>query len=475
MNQINGYNISDPIGGNVGGGGDPIGLGITQGTPDAAAPIGGGGVMPAPAPARVAADMGMQSVGIPDMSVLPPTTLSQKLIQAGMGMIAADRHGVGLGGAMGAGMNAFNQTQLDYNDLMMKRRQQQLQDYQLMGQIADRHNTELAMQRKLQAGVQFKNAYPELAAMYDADPSEATKMVAEYYKTNGKSPLTGEADNSLLSGDEYLKTLDPKRANQIKAIATGKYPLNKRASSYNKDMQDVLAYDPNANEQTIKMRNDAASDYSSKGASGRILTSTATAASHLADLKEAYAALHNGNWNGVNFVKNAYASTHSGDRHIALNKANLAIDTIAPELDRIASGTDPTISGTKSRKDKFNLNDDPASFAASLNEAGSLIKGKTDSLVENYQRLMGQKEAPETLKPFSEKVLGSFKDLGVDLSTVNDRIKPAALVPDAPVAPAALVPSAPANALPSPKTKAEYDALPAGLYVAPDGTTKRKK
>lgn len=464
MNQINGYNISDPIGGNVGGGGDPIGLGITQGTPDAAAPIGGGGVMPAPAPAQVSADMGMQSVGIPDMSVLPPPTLSQKLIQAGMGMIEADRHGVGLGGAMGAGMNAFNQTQLDYNDLMMKRRHQQLQDYQLMGQIADRHNTELAMQRKLQAGVQFKNAYPELAAMYDADPSEATKMVAEYYKTNGKSPLTGEADNSLLSGDEYLKTLDPKRANQIKAIATGKYPLNKRAATYNKDMQDVLQFDPNATEINLEARKSTRKAFTS-GIESRTANSLNTVIGHIGSLHDKIDTLHNGKWQPANYVKNKYKEA-SGDADITNFETNAK--AVADEVVKVWRATGGSVADIEEAQKNLSSSKSPAQLKGALATLVDLLGSKLGSLNEQYKNGMGLLSndrgilTDESLKTLDKFGLASQMGVTTEAPTEKD------------TTPAAVENSGRTAA---PKNKEEYDALPSGaLYTDPHtGTTKRKK
>ncbi len=66
MPDNSGYTMynSDPI--NAGfdsglTGGDPIGLGLTQGMPDATAPIGGGGVTPPPTPQTTAQNMGVDA------------------------------------------------------------------------------------------------------------------------------------------------------------------------------------------------------------------------------------------------------------------------------------------------------------------------------------------------------------------------------------------------------------------------------
>lgn len=499
------------------GGGDPIGMGLTQGLPDAQAPIGGGGVTPPPNPQQVAKNMGVQITGIPDMPVLPPPTMSHKLIAAGLGMIAADRNGIGLGGAMGAGMNAFNDQTLNYNDMLMKRRAQQLADYQLMGQIADRHNTELAMQRKLQAGEQFKKAYPSMASMYDVDPAAAVKTVTDYMTANGMSPMEGaplsggsgvpatptvNADGTVipaaaptmtnpetLTGEDrtnWLKQYSPRRYEDAQMALSGTYPemTPTNRSQYATVMRDATAIDKTFQPANYSVRKKTMEGYGPSGDQGKTITSIGAAAGHLQSAMDNFAKIHNGKSTPLNYVQNFYATAHDSKRGAALNAFKTDITNFAPEMAKIASGNGvASDAGTKEAASPFSENNPNGNIQGSFEASAGVIAKKYGSMMQQYSGTVGKSGPLYKADQFSPETKATFKGLGYDLDKIkqdafngqNAGAPPAAALVPAPEPAGAATPSLVPKGLPAPKTKAEYDALPAGPYIALDGTTKRKK
>lgn len=210
---------------------DPIGAGM-----------GSSGGDPAADPAAVAAQaqaLQQPISGVQTPPLLESPTLSDKLLNLGIGMINADHAGLGLGGSIAYGLKAYSDTIDDYHKKARQARMDSLAEYELMGRIQDRQMTQLAMQRRVAGGDMFKKAYPDLADLYDADPDVATKLAGErlkpkdrkiidqggiqYYADTGekvlpnvvvrKEPFAGNAmdaqvANILLSGDssspEYL-------------------------------------------------------------------------------------------------------------------------------------------------------------------------------------------------------------------------------------------------------------------------------
>lgn len=528
MQQIDGYNVNmnDPIGmSSMQGAGDPIGAGLTTGMPDAMAPIGGGGVTPPPNPAQVAQNMGVQSTGIPEFQpVLPPPTISQKLIAAGNGMVAADRQGLPLGSAMGAGMQAYNQSAMDYNNQAMDTRAKQLAEYELMGRIADRHNTELAMQRKLQAGAAFKQAYPQLAAMYDADPAAATKMVQDYYTNNGMSPLGGATGGSPQPTDtttgaaapsaptdasalpqaapasyaayratlpqdtlSYLNSMPPEVQSKALGYASGNVSLpSPRSPTYPAALAMAQKINPNYNEKTVQEQEKVVNDFNT-GEAAKKVRAMNTSIYHLGTLVPLIDQIHN-NENVPfaqtrNAIGNWYDEQH-GSVPISVfnNHADKLTDELATAYGGSGGGTDAL---RKAQGMSFTDKKGPSQLHANAADTVDLLTGVLKGLQKQYNDGMVPIDKRQPL--LTAESAATLKKLGVDVDGLAGATKPSLDDPEktntkAPVAPASVASPAPAplttggrTSLPSPKTKAEYDALPAGLYLAQDGTTKRKK
>lgn len=513
---------------------DPIGLQsmadpVGMSTPSmATAPIGTG-VMPPPNPAQVAQDLNAPISGVPSMPVLPPPTISQKLIQAGLAMISADQEGMGLGGALGAGMQAYNGQLQGQKEEAAKSRAQQLAEYEIMGRIADRHNTELAMQKKIQAGQKIKAAYPQYADLYDADPEAAIKLISEkvepkskfekvgdtlYKIEDGKDPVPYGAngqplpppdpnavDGSGLSGQAFLDTLNPQRAAQIKAFATGKFPINKRSKTYNQDMQDVLHYDNTADEQTLKVREQAMKEFASSkpGTAGGQIIAANTGIGHGIQLIKLADNLKNKEgFTGatlVNYLKNAQQKSKGNNP--AIGDYNTLLGNFVDETGKFYKPGGDSQAEREQRLDPLKDNNGPTALKDAIKTQIGSYMAKLDELDHAYkQGVDPHAKKYEFLDKNSRKALA---DLGyLDQSELSDEAPSATARPSLPssdVSRTSAPPMAPSSPVPgggildpapaplvagppaTPKTKADFDKLKTGaLFINPkDGQILRKK
>lgn len=466
---------ADPIGMDNSVQVDPIGMGMPQAT----APIGTG-VTPPPDPAATAASLEQPVSGIPAMPVLPAPTTSQKLIAAGLAMIDADQRGVGLGGSLGAGMQAYNGQLTDTSEKALKARHMQLQEYELMGRIADRHNTELTMQRKFTAGQKIKAAYPQFADLYDADPAEALKMIAQKYPNGAPDPTA--PDNSALTGDDYLKTLDPRRAQQIKSWASGQYDLNKRSKTYTQDMQDVLQFDPGATEINLAKRKATAVDFS-KGSAAKDVRQLNTALGHAAKLMSLVDPLHNQDGyvgsNAVNWLKNEYNASKGKDT--ALKDYNSVLHNFVDESAKVYNPSGGTEGERKARTETLSPSGGPDQIKSALREQIGLMTSKLDALDSQYKNGMGTMSqkyeflSPEARKTLIDAGMLDPADAG-DKKLMPSNVVPPSMVPTPQTTPAEVTQPAAPPVNPVTQTQAGGGILdePVAPTAAPAGPTQQQ-
>lgn len=299
------------------------------------------------------------------------------------------------------------------------------------------NNPQAALAIQLAAKDPEKYGGMALAALTKADKSESTpyttqgKAAADYAhgfitkeQLAAQTPAAGLADSGLQGPEamQYLQQNDKGLASDVQMALRGDYPMTSM-SSRNQHTLDVMRaanlVDPSFTPSAYPARVATAKDFSPAGKSGQTLVAINTSASHLADLKKAYQDLDNSGFTSWNWLANKAAGQFDTKTHAALNRFQTALNAVAPELAKIYSGTGTVAEGEiKHRRDAFNPNDGPEAMKAALQEAASLIKGKSDSLIAAYQQTMGSKKPP-TFQPFTDKALAEFADLGVDLSPAN--------------------------------------------------------
>lgn len=180
---------------------DPIGAGLPS-LPDPNAAAAGGDPMAALQAQQQAMMSPISGAKLPQMLDAPST--SEKLLNLGLAMIQADASGLGVGGSIAAGLQAYNNTLRDYKDRQRKERADRLAEYDLLSRIRERQNAEVASARRLSSIEELKRTNPEMADLIELDPEQAAKAIAA--KLTPAKPFEGTAieaqdTNILLTGD----------------------------------------------------------------------------------------------------------------------------------------------------------------------------------------------------------------------------------------------------------------------------------
>jgi hypothetical protein len=169
---------------------DPISLGLQQGYD----PIGGGGLpipmpmdnmmptMPIGGQQGFPPQQGQQQQGqipaVPQNTLIPEPTMSQRLIAASQAMWNADQSGAPLGVAMAQGMKGYNDSLEEFRQKQRQARMEQLAEYEVLGRIRERQVAESMAARRISTLEKLKGTNPELADLIDLDPSAASRIIA---------------------------------------------------------------------------------------------------------------------------------------------------------------------------------------------------------------------------------------------------------------------------------------------------------
>lgn len=251
----------------------------------------------------------------------------------------------------------------------------------------------------------------------------------EAEKTQAKAASTDVPGDTTLQGSAYLGTVpDQNIRNKAQALLDGRAPFPTVTSRTPTDVATALRVaqqaDPSYSAATAHVRTKTAQAYSAAGDQGKVLQSIGTASGHIADLKQAYDALNNTGFSPLNYLGNQTNALGNGPEGTALAKFNTALNAVAPELAKISAGTSVVPEGEISkRRGAFSPDMPPNQFNAAITEAASLIKSRSDNLIDAYQQTMGG-NLPATAPKFSDKTLKNFKDLGVDLGGSEQSASP---------------------------------------------------
>lgn len=258
---------------------------------------------------------------------------------------------------------------------------------------------------------------------YGLEYTKAQIAAEKEQKKNEDSVINDQ--NANLTGQAFLDTLpDRDVKNKAQALLDGRAPyptVNSRTpTSIKKALEAAQQADPTYSNTTAPVRMQTSKSYAPGGQNGQILQSIGTASGHLADLQQAYDKLNNGNWTVVNYATNKLSKQSENARNDAISKFNTALNAVAPELAKISSGSTQIAEGeVNKRRDAFDYDMPPQAFKSAMTEAASLIKSRSDTLLDTYKQVMGDR-LPPTAPKYSQKTLNNFKNLGVDFSSPGE-------------------------------------------------------
>jgi hypothetical protein len=197
------------------------------------------------------------------------------------------------------------------------------------------------------------------------------------------------------TGDDFLKGMDPARANLIKAIAEGRHaaPTGAAArSAYNQELlQDVYQYDPSADDVNLPARSRARIAFTS-GPQGKNNISIATALEHSANLDDAITRLGNvdspipGTTHLVNSVRNAF---RDADGNKDVTQFQNTVTPLIDELERAYTQTGGSVTAIKELRQGINLAQSTGQQREAVQTFSRLLAGKLEEQNKAYNLAMG--------------------------------------------------------------------------------------
>lgn len=217
---------------------------------------------------------------------------------------------------------------------------------------------------------------------------------------------SGPIDNTL-TGDSYLKQLDPTMQSRVKALVEGRMavPGGGRPNPYwQAVINNAVQYDPNFNAGDYNSRAKTRADFTS-GKSAQNITSLNTVAGHMGALDRSIDEMGNLGLKLNNVAAHAIADQTGTNKRLA----NFRIDreAVASELTRVFRGNAGAEADIQAWKKNLDENASPAYLHKITRElAGNLLQSRMDALTEQYQQGMGRsQDGIEVINPHAKEAL----------------------------------------------------------------------
>lgn len=232
------------------------------------------------------------------------------------------------------------------------------------------------------------------------------------------------AGGTAVTGDDFLKNLNPGMAGQVKAIAEGRQAppsgMAMRSPMGQALMQAVAQYDPTFDATNYAARAKTRNAFTS-GKEGQSVNSMNTAIGHAGTLLDAADALNNfTGFPGATTVNSLVNSAESSAGDPRVKAFNTARDALAGELTKAfrgASGSEKDIQEVRNNLDSASS---PEQFRASIGQAMRLLASKKESLATQYSQAFGSNSQPNFLDPHAQAALAKLQKGGIDVGALAE-------------------------------------------------------
>lgn len=216
-----------------------------------------------------------------------------------------------------------------------------------------------------------------------------------------------------LHGDDFLSTLSPEMAQQVKAFAEGRMPMPSgfalKSPYFQKMLQYITQYDPSFDAVNYNSRSKTRQDFTS-GKSAQSINAINTAIGHLQNLSDSADSLDNSSIPMWNSVKNTFEN-QTGDPRIAT--FNTTKKAVVDEVTRVWRGTGGSEGDIKTWSDQLNAAQSPQQLHSVIGRIGDLLESKINSLGETYNQGMGTTASPMNfVNPASQAALNTLRARG---------------------------------------------------------------
>lgn len=196
------------------------------------------------------------------------------------------------------------------------------------------------------------------------------------------------------TGNDFLNSIPPARANIARAVLQGKAPypsLSRNNKLGAQIVQDVLAAEPGFDATAYKRRVDMIKDFTT-GKTATLIQALNQAPLHALSLSDAYDHLNNSSilpQVGNDVLTNVEASFGNTKQQAARGAFNEAQPAVADELATLYKGSSGTIPGIAAQEHAFPSGAAPAESNGALRTASELMKDRQDTIMERWKNGMG--------------------------------------------------------------------------------------
>lgn len=222
------------------------------------------------------------------------------------------------------------------------------------------------------------------------------------------------------TGDDFLKTLNPGMANQVKAIAEGRQApptsMAMRSPMGQALMQAVAQYDPTFDATNYAARSKTRNAFTA-GKEGQNLNALNTAIGHAGTLLDAANALDNTPYPAVNSVLNAFSQAGGSEK---VGNFNITRDAVAGEMTKAFRGAGGSEKDIEEMRTNLNAANSPEQLRGVIGKSIMLLGSKAQSLNDQYQQAFSNQSAPNFLDPHAKATLQKLQKQGVDLGPLGE-------------------------------------------------------
>lgn len=209
-----------------------------------------------------------------------------------------------------------------------------------------------------------------------------------------------------LTGDAFLKTLNPKLAGVVKGIGDGKEKMTTAISRLPPGMKiavqgAVYKYNPDFDENLQPMRLAAAKSFAS-GPDGKVLQSFNAASAHINSARPMLLALNNGNMPLFNKLAQEWA--YQTGSPVPTN-ADMIRSFLGNELTKAIAGYQNAESDRKEMKAPFDKANSPQALLGALDTAEEFISGQFRAEKKKYEFGTKQANFDDMLVPEAKAIL----------------------------------------------------------------------
>lgn len=229
--------------------------------------------------------------------------------------------------------------------------------------------------------------------------------------TGGLTPIQ-KAVQSGLHGDEFLATLPPQLAAQVKGLSAGRQQFPSGSALRSTMIQSLIGlvaqYDPSFDQVNYGMRYKTAQDFAPQGKSGQNITALNTGIGHLQSLLDNMKALNNfgGLLTPLNAPINAFEQATGDPRQ---GRVELNAQGVAGELAKVFRSTGMSESDIQGWKARLGLNMSPDAQVGIIQEAMHMMRSRLEAIGDAYTRGMGKASDGITLlSPHAQAIYKSL-------------------------------------------------------------------